>query len=154
MGFLDKVIGAVNRVGTPIDSFTDTIGPSKYKRGDQVAEEGDPAEGRITGIECKLDGSTDTELFALQVGGELRRTRIPTGRMERLRLGMPVLLRVDDQGRAVLDWPAMCFRCSRSCPRVPAASATSRHPSAGRPPTSIRIWTRSERCSSSSDSRR
>jgi len=110
MGFLDKVIGAVNKVGTPIDSFTDTIVPSKYKKGDQVAEEGDPAEGRISGIERKLDDGTDTELFALEVGGELRGTRIRTGRMERLRLGMPVLLRVDDKGRAVLDWPAMCER--------------------------------------------
>jgi hypothetical protein len=95
MGFLDKVIGAVNKVGTPIDSFTDTIGPSRYKKGDRVAEEGDRAEGRIAGIERKLEGSpgTDTELFALEVGGELRGTRIRTGRMERLRLGMPVLLR-------------------------------------------------------------
>ena len=30
--------------------------------------------------------------------------------MERLRLGMPVLLRVDDDGHAVLDWQALCAR--------------------------------------------
>lgn len=90
-----------------------------FVKGDQVAEEGAPAEGRITGIERKLDGGTDTELLALEVGDEPRGTRIRTGRMERLRLGMPVLLRVDDQGRAGLDWPAMCERWGdrRSSPR-------------------------------------
>ena len=36
--------------------------------------------------------------------------RIRARGMERLRLGMPVLLRVDEDGRAVLDWQAMCAR--------------------------------------------
>lgn len=109
MGFLDKVIGAVNKVGTPIDSLTDTIGPSIYRKGDEVAAEGAQAEGRIVGIERKFEGDTDTELFALAIGDHVVGARIRTGRMERLRLGMPVLLRVAD-GMGVLDWPAMCAR--------------------------------------------
>ena len=114
MGFLDRVIGAVNRVATPLDNLDETIGPSRYAKGDKVAREGEQVQGRILGIERKLDSGTDAEFFALEVSdlgdAALAGTRIRTGRMERLRLGMPVLLRLDDDGRAVLDWPAMCER--------------------------------------------
>ena len=113
MGFLDRITGAVNKVGTPIDSATDTIGPSRYKKGQGIEREGRAVEGRIAGIERKLDDGTDTELFALEFAGPdgpvLAGTRIRTQGMERLRLGMPVLLRVDG-GRAVLDWEALCAR--------------------------------------------
>ena len=114
MGFLDRVIGAVNKVGTPIDSVTDTIGPSRYKKGQDIESGGRPVAGRIAGIERKLDDGEDTELFSLEFTGPdgpvLAGTRIRARGMERLRLGMPVLLRVDDDGRAVLDWPALCER--------------------------------------------
>ena len=108
------MIGAVNRAGTPIDSLTDTVGPSRYKKGQDLESAGRPVAGRIAGIERKLDGGEDTELFALEFTGPdgpvLAGTRIRTRGMERLRLGMPVLLRVDDDGHAVLDWQAMCAR--------------------------------------------
>jgi hypothetical protein len=29
VGFLDRLIGAVNQIGTPIDSLNNTIGPSR-----------------------------------------------------------------------------------------------------------------------------
>ena len=113
MGFLDRLIGAVNKVGTPIDSLTDTIGPSRYEKGLDLEREGRPVPGRIAGIERKLESGDDTELFALEFTGPegrvLAGTRIRTRGMERLRLGMPVLLRVDD-GHAVLDWQALCAR--------------------------------------------
>jgi hypothetical protein len=114
VGFLDRVIGVVNKVGTPIDSLTDTIGPSRYKRGEELERSGRPVAGRIVGIECKLEGGDDTELFALEFTGPegpvIAGARIRARGMERLRLGMPVLLRVDDDGRAVLDWQALCAR--------------------------------------------
>jgi hypothetical protein len=114
VGFLDRVIGAVNKVGTPIDSLTDTIGPSRYRKGQDLETEGRPVAGRITGIERKLESGDDTEHFALEFTGPdglvLAGTRIRTRGMERLRLGMPVLLRVDDDGHAVLDWHALCER--------------------------------------------
>ena len=114
MGFLDRVIGAVNKVGTPIDSLTDTIGPSRYKKGQDLESGGRSVAGRIAGIERKLDDGQDTELFALEFTGPdgpvVAGARIRTRGMERLRLGMPVLLRVDDDGRAVLDWQALCAR--------------------------------------------
>ena len=114
VGFLDRVIGAVNKVGTPIDSLTDTIGPSRYKKGQDLEDGGRSVPGRIAGIERKLDSGDDTELFALEFTGTdgpvLAGTRIRARGMERLRLGMPVLLRVDDDGRAVLDWQALCAR--------------------------------------------
>ena len=114
MGFLDRVIGAVNKVGTPIDSLTDTIGPSRYKKGQNIEAGGRSVAGRIAGIERKLEAGEDIELFALEFTGAdgpvLAGTRIRTQRMERLRLGMPVLLRVDDDGHAVLDWKALCAR--------------------------------------------
>ena len=114
MGFLDRVIGVVNKVGTPIDSLTDTIGPSRYKKGQEIERGGRSVTGRIAGIERKLEAGEDTELFALEyIGPEgpvVAGTRIRTRGMERLRLGMPVLLRVDDDGHAVLDWKALCAR--------------------------------------------
>ncbi len=114
MGFLDRVIGAVNKIGTPIDSLTDTIGPSRYKKGHDLERSGRQVAGRIAGIERKLEAGDDTELFALEftgLGGPvLAGTRIRARGMERLRLGMPVLLRVDDDGHAVLDWQALCAR--------------------------------------------
>src|SRR5687767_4054302 len=69
MGFLDRVIGAVNKVGTPIDSLTDTIGPSRYKKGHDLERGGRSAAGRIVGIERKLESGDDTELFALEFTG-------------------------------------------------------------------------------------
>src|SRR5688500_4278502 len=114
MGLLDRVIGAINKVGTPIDSLTDTIGPSRYEKGQDLETGGRPVSGRIAGIERKLESGDDTKLFALEYTGPdgpvLAGTRIRTRGMERLRLGMPVLLRVDDDGRAVLDWKALCER--------------------------------------------
>ena len=114
MGFLDRVIGAVNKVGTPIDSATDTIGPSRYRKGQDLESGGRSVAGRIVGIERKLESGDDTELFALEFTGPdgpvLAGTRIRVRGMERLRLGMPVLLRIDDDGRAVLDWQALCAR--------------------------------------------
>ena len=114
MGFLDRVIGAVNKVGTPIDSATDTIGPSRYRKGQDLESRGRSVAGRIAGIERKLESGDDTEHFALEFTGPdglvLAGTRIRTRGMERLRLGMPMLLRVDDDGHAVLDWQALCER--------------------------------------------
>ena len=108
------MIGVVNKVGTPIDSLTDTIGPSRYKKGQNVEREGRSVAGRIAGIERKLESGEDTELFALEFTGPdgpvLAGTRIRTRGMERLRLGMPVLLRIDDDGHAVLDWKMLCER--------------------------------------------
>jgi len=69
VGFLDRVIGAVNKVGTPIDGFIDTIGPSRYKKGQELETRGRSVAGRIAGIECKLEGGDDTELFALEFTG-------------------------------------------------------------------------------------
>ena len=90
------------------------MGPSRYKKGQEIETRGRSVAGRIAGIECKLEGGDDTELFALEFTGPdgpvLAGTRIRTRGMERLRLGMPVLLRVDDDGHAVLDWKALCAR--------------------------------------------
>lgn len=72
MGFLDKVIGAANRVYTPLDNL-DLISDSRWRRGSKLVEEGERAQGRIVGIERKFEGgggsSTDSEIFALEIGG-------------------------------------------------------------------------------------
>ena len=69
VGFLDRVIGAVNKVGTPIDSLTDTVGPSRYRKGRDLEREGRSVAGRIAGIERRLDGGEKSELFALELTG-------------------------------------------------------------------------------------
>ena len=126
VGFLDRVIGAVNKVGTPIDSLTDTIGPSRYKKGQNLESEGRPVAGRIAGIERKLDSGDDTELFALEFTGPdgpvLAGTRIRTQGMERLRLGMPVLLRSTTTATP----------CSTGRPCASAGASGSQSPPSGR----------------------
>lgn len=106
MGFLDRLNQAAGSVVSPV--FSDP----RLKRSDRLLEEGEQMTGRIAGIERKLEDSTTVEYLALEavtLSGPLRAgVSVRTDRMERLRLGMAVLLRVDvDKGRAVLDWPAM-----------------------------------------------
>ena len=106
MGFLDRLNQAAGNVVSPV--FSDP----RLKRSDRLLEAGEQMTGRIAGIERKLEDSTTVEYLALEaatLSGPLRAgVSVRTDRMERLRLGMAVLLRVDvDKGRAVLDWPAM-----------------------------------------------
>ena len=106
MGFLDRLNQAAGNVVSPV--FSDP----RLKRSDRLLEEGEQMTGRIAGIERKLEDSTTVEYLALEattLNGPLRAgLSVRVDRMERLRLGMAVLLRVDvDKGRAVLDWPAM-----------------------------------------------
>lgn len=107
MGFLDRL----NRVAGEAVNPT-LITDRAYRRGDRLTEEGEQITGRLVGIERKLDDGTDANLFAFEAvttRGPLRAgARIRTERMERLRLGMPVILRGDERGKVVLDWDAMC----------------------------------------------
>lgn len=106
MGFLDRL----NRVAGEVVNPT-VITDRAFQRGDRLMARGEQITGRLVGIERKLDGGNDLELFAFDATttrGPLRAgARVRVDRMERLRLGMAVLLRGDDDGNVVLDWSAM-----------------------------------------------
>ena len=77
--------------------------------GDEVMEGGTQLAGRLAGIERKLDDGIDVQLLALEVDGRAERAgvRLSAPHKHRLRLGMPLVLRVQEE-HAVLDWPALC----------------------------------------------
>lgn len=106
MGFLDRL----NRVAGEVVNPT-VITDRAFERGERLMARGEQITGRLVGIERKLDGGNDLELFAFDATtthGPLRAgARVRADRMERLRLGMAVLLRGDDDGKVVLDWDAM-----------------------------------------------
>ena len=110
MGLLDRLIGAVNGVYGAADVIDAPVVDRSFSRPEALLAEGRPATGRIVGIERRLSDGTETDVIAVAVDGGPRAGMQPlVSPVGRLRLGMPVLVRRDDQ-RAVLDWPAMCAR--------------------------------------------
>jgi hypothetical protein len=106
MGLVGRTLDFLNHVDLIDPIFRDR----RTNGGDRVLERGEQRSGRLVGIERKLDGGTDEQLMAFEATGlgEPAGTRLTGPHLHRLRLGMPLLLRVDDAGRAVLDWPALC----------------------------------------------
>jgi len=106
MGLVGRTLDFLNHVDLIDPIFRDR----RTNGGDRVLERGEQRSGRLVGIERKLDGGTDEQLMAFEATGlgEPAGTRLTGPHLHRLRLGMPLLLRVDDSGRAVLDWPGLC----------------------------------------------
>lgn len=115
MGILDKLIGAVNRVGAPLQN-ADTVVDPRLRRGAGVASDGDRRLGRIVGIERRHVGDATRTVFVVDVhaGPTEQPLRFSTevtstSYLHRLRLGLDVPVRADgDHG--VIDWPALTAR--------------------------------------------
>jgi hypothetical protein len=106
MGFLDRLIGGANRAAEPLQSapvFVD----HQARAGDRLAEGGTPTNGRIVGIRRDLDDGTDRQTFAVEVEGRRHGIQATVSPLGRLRLGLPVMVRVDGGKDAVFDWAAM-----------------------------------------------
>ena len=115
MGILDKVIGAVNRIGAPVQN-TETMVDPRLRRGADVASDGQPRQGRIVGIQRRPVGEATQTVFVVDVPGgptedPLRfSTEVTsTSYLHRLRLGLEVPVRVDGD-RGAIDWSAMAAR--------------------------------------------
>ena len=108
MGLLKRTLGVLNRAGGTALS-PDLALDRRWKAGDEVMEGGTQLAGRLVGIERKLHDGTDEQLLALEVEGRAERAgvRLSAPHKHRLRLGMPLVLRVQEE-HAVLDWPALC----------------------------------------------
>ena len=108
MGLLKRTLGVLNRVGGEVYS-PEILIDKRWKAGDEVMEGGTQLAGRLAGIERKLEDGTDVQLLALEVEGRAGRAgvRLSAPHRHRLRLGMPLVLRVQEE-HAVLDWPALC----------------------------------------------
>jgi len=133
MGLLGRMLDKLDGRGSRLQSVTVPVDRG-YRQGDAVLAEGDRLTGRIVGIERKLDGGQDTELFAVEVRDgtttAVAGIRMRTDRMERLRLGLSVPVREGRRGRVVLDWPAMCGAWGRSASE-PAQKPLRRPPAPG-----------------------
>jgi hypothetical protein len=110
MGFLDKLIRGVNAVAEPIqdaDEFTDR----SFGRAEAVAVGGAVSNGTIVGIRRRNDSGVDQYAYAIEVvteaGAERVAVEVGTRHRHRLRLGLPVVVRLDGK-KAALDWVAMC----------------------------------------------
>jgi len=106
MGLLDKLIRGVNRAAEPVQSapiFVD----HQARAGDRLAEGGTRTNGRIVGIKRDLDDGTDRQTFAVEVDGRRHAIQARVPALGRLRLGLPVMVRVDGGKDAVFDWAAM-----------------------------------------------
>ena len=83
-----------------------TLTDRRYAEGERIAAAGAPTTGRLTGIARRLEDGTARHSLAVMVGGERLGLRIGNdGSTARLRLGMEVGLRIDGDGKAVLDLP-------------------------------------------------
>jgi hypothetical protein len=111
MGLLGRVLDKLDGRGAGLQGVDVPIDPA-YRRGAATLADGERLTGRIVGIERKLDGGQDTEVFAIEVRQGTTTTvagvRVRAGRMQRLRLGLPVIVRAGKRGRVVIDWQAMC----------------------------------------------
>jgi Protein of unknown function (DUF3592) len=108
MGFLRRAASKLNEIDVGTD-LTLALTPS-IRRVRRLEERGATANGVITGIRFSLDGDTTRKDFAITVpqGPDAGRYGIRTQPVQahRLRLGMPVVLKVD-RGRGVIDWSTM-----------------------------------------------
>ena len=110
MSLLDRVILVVNKLGAPYWWLESAGSDGRLKRAGKLARDGAQATGVIVGISRDSSDDLTTEVLAVQVLGGPRAGCEPlVAPIGRLRLGMPVLVRHDDE-HAVLDWPAMCAR--------------------------------------------
>jgi hypothetical protein len=106
MGLFKRAASAVN-TADPVTDLTVALAP-EIRRVRKLEERGTPANGVITGIKFSLNDETTRKEFAVAVLDTGMRFGIRTQPPYafRLRLGLPVVLKVDG-GRAVLDWAAM-----------------------------------------------
>lgn len=115
MGILDKLIGAVNRAGAPLQN-AETIVDPRLRRGVDVVSDGESRQGRIVGIQRRPVGEATRTVFVVDVPagpaeGPLRfSTEVTsTSYLHRLRLGLDVPVRVDGDHGAI-DWQALTAR--------------------------------------------
>lgn len=111
MGLLDRLIRGVNRAAEPVQRAT-TLTDGSLARAEAVAASGVAVNGAIVGIRRTSNDGQDEQILAVAVGrgtDEPQRYAIEVGRaaQARLRLGLPVAVRVDGRS-AALDWAAMC----------------------------------------------
>jgi hypothetical protein len=108
MGFLRRAASAVNQVDVETDALV-ALSPS-IRRVRKLEERGTPANGVITGIRFSLDDTTTRKEFAIALndidGWRRIGVRAQPPEAHRLRLGLSVLVKVDDD-RGVLDWGPM-----------------------------------------------
>lgn len=116
VGFLDRVVRIVNRVGDPAQDLTTVVDP-RLRRMDEVVGRGEQLVGRIVGIQRRhVDDASRTVLLVDVPGsptGDAQRfaTEITTTRhLHRLRLGLDVPVRVVG-GKGAVDWPALAAAC-------------------------------------------
>jgi hypothetical protein len=109
MALFRRAASAINRAD-PVSSAVIALSPS-IRRVDRLIERGTPANGVITGIRFSLNDSTVRKEFAVSVQTPDGWQRIgvrtqPTAAAHRLRLGVPVVVKLDGD-RGALDWDAM-----------------------------------------------
>lgn len=115
MGILGKVIGAVNRLGAPLQS-AETIVDPRLRSGADVALRGAPRMGKIVGIQRRHVGDATRTVFVVEVAADptdepvrISTEVTTTNYLHRLRLGLDVPVRVDgDHG--VIDWTSLAAR--------------------------------------------
>jgi hypothetical protein len=135
VGILDKVIGAVNRVGTPLQSAEAVVDP-RLRRGAEVASEGHHRYGTIVGIQRRPVGEATQTVFVIDVPAGPTEDALrfstevtSTSYLHRLRLGLEVPVRVDGD-RGAIDWPAMTERWGVAAPE-PGQRRHRKHPPEG-----------------------
>lgn len=110
MGFLDRVIGAVNKADEKaFDLEHQLTMDRRYGQAERLAAEGVRDEAVVTGIHRKLnDGTTQTSVRLEWLAPEPSTAGILLGsdQIAAIRLGATVAIRTED-GQAVLDWEAM-----------------------------------------------
>ncbi len=106
MGLFKRAASAVNQFD-PATDLTIALSPS-IRRAQKLEARGTPANGVITGVKFSLNDETTRKEFAVTVVDTGVRFGIRTQPPDahRLRLGLPVVIKLDD-GRAILDWAAM-----------------------------------------------
>lgn len=109
MGLFKKTLGALNRNYDVADEIVIRLSPS-IRRVNKLDAHGTPANGVITGIRFSLNDGTTRKEYAIAVphGDDWERIGVRTQPNEahRLRLGVPVVVKVDGD-RGILDWEAM-----------------------------------------------
>ena len=108
MALFRKAASAVNTHYDVATELTVALSPS-IRRVRKLEQQGTPANGVITGIRFSLNNETTRKEFAVSVldGSGLRvGVRTQPGVAHRLRLGLPVVVKVDGD-RGILDWAAM-----------------------------------------------
>ena len=109
VAWFKKAASAVNTHYDVATEFTVALAPS-IRRVRKLDERGTPANGVITGVHFSLNNETTRKEFAVSVldGSGSRRFGVRTqpGEAHRLRLGVPVVAKLDGD-RGILDWDAM-----------------------------------------------